>query len=211
MESSNDLTTLHVHRARDGEQESLAWLIARFSPLLYAQASYRLRGSLRQIYDPEDLVADVWATVLPRFGDLRERSNRLTPVMLKFLSTTLLNKANRLIEKHLTRPRQIGSSESPTTSGSDLLERLPADITHASTLAQRDEAFTALQAALNELDEQDREVLVLRGIEQISNDEAAQLLGVTPGAATRRYQRALDKIRVLLPGSVLDELPDAQE
>ena len=46
MEGSHaELTTLHVHRARDGEQDSLAWLIARISLLLLqAQASYRLRG-----------------------------------------------------------------------------------------------------------------------------------------------------------------------
>ena len=127
--------------------------------------------------------------------------------MLKFLSTTLAEQGqSRLIEKHLTRPRQVGSSDS-STSGSDLLERLPADITHASTLAQRDEAFTALHAALDELDEKDREVLVLRGIEQVANDEVARLLGVTPGAITRRYQHALEKLRKRLPGSILDELP----
>lgn len=210
MERSNDLTTLHVHRARDGEQDSLAWLIARFSPLLLAQASYRLRGPLRQIYDPEDLVADVWVTMLPRLGDLNERSSRLTPVMLRFLSTTLLNKANHLLEKYLARPTHV-PSDSSRTAGGDLVDRLPAEISNATRVAQRQEAFTAVHAALAELDEKDHEVIVLRGIEQVANDDVARLLGVTPGATTRRYQRALEKLRVLLPGSILDELPDDHE
>ena len=208
MERSKDLTTVHVHRARDGSQDSLAWLVARFSPLLHAQATYRLRGALRQVYDPEDLVADVWATVLPRLGGLQERANRLTPVMLKFLSTTLLHKANHLIEQHLARPRQVRAADAPAISGGDLLDRLPAEVAHASTVAQRDEAFTVLHAVLAELDQKDQEVIVLRGIEQHANDEVAGLLGVTPGAVTRRYQSALKKLRVRLPGSILDELPD---
>ena len=204
MDAPDDLTTRHVHRARDGDRESLAWLIARFSPLLLAQASYRLRGSLRRVYDPEDLVADVWVTMLPRLGELRERSSRLTPVLLKFLSRTLLNKANHRIERHLARPRHVGSGDSE----SELLDGLAADVTDASTLARRDEAYTALHEAIAELDETDREVLVLRGIEQHANDEVASLLGVTPAAVTRRYQRALRKLRHRLPGSILEGLPD---
>ena len=50
-------------------------------------------------------------------------------------------------------------------------------------------------------------MIVLRGIEQIANDQVAQLLGVTASAITRRYQRALEKLRRRLPGSVFDKLP----
>lgn len=75
-------TSIHVRRAHAGERESLAWLITRFSSLLRLQASYRLRGTLRRIYDPDDLVDDVWVAVLPRLGDLEERGGRMTPVHL---------------------------------------------------------------------------------------------------------------------------------
>jgi len=203
--SHADWTTVHVHRACTGEKDSLTWLIAHFTPLLHAQAEYRLRGPLRRICDPEDLVDDVWASALPRLRDLRARSNRLTPVLLKFLSTTLLHKANHLIEKHLRRPHELQWTSH--SASSDPLERLPAGISEASALAQRHETFAALHVALGELTEKDHEVIVLRGIEQLTNLEVALLLGLTPGAATRRYQRALAKLRIRLPGSILDELP----
>ncbi len=195
-----ELTSFHVRRACDGEQESLAWVITRFTPLLLLQANYRLRHPLRRLCDPEDLVDDVWAVTLPRMGALDERDGRLTPVLLKFLSTTLLQRTNQLLKKHLQR-----SSESLATS---IRECMPVEVTGVRTKTERDEASRMLHAALAELEAHEREVLVLRGIEQVSNDEVSRLLGVTPGAVTQRYQKALGRLRRRLPGSLFDELPE---
>ena len=201
-----DATSFHVRRAQALETASLAWLIARFSPLLLVQANYRLRGTLRRVYDPEDLVDEVWLAALPRLEDLKERDGRLGPVLLRFLGTTLLNKANQWIEQALTHRRMgepaLGSSSMPG------IERLQISFEDACSRAQHDEATGALRSALAELDEKDREVLILRGIEQLPNEGVAQLLGVTPGTATRRYQRALERLRVRLPGSIFEELSD---
>jgi DNA-directed RNA polymerase specialized sigma24 family protein len=49
-------------------------------------------------------------------------------------------------------------------------------------------------------------VLLLRGIEQLPNKEVARLLGVDDATATRRYQKALERMRQALPGSIFAEL-----
>ncbi len=98
-------TSLHVQRARSGDERSRAWLVARFSPLLRAQARYRLPGGLSRLVDADDLVDEVWMVALPRMAELRERDGRHTPVLLKFLSSTMLNKINNLIAKHLRGER----------------------------------------------------------------------------------------------------------
>jgi len=201
-----DATTLHLRRARDGADESLAWLVARFSPLLRAQAAYRLPGSLSRLIDPDDLVDEVWLVALPRLGDLRERDGHGAPVLLKFLSATLLNKVNNLITKHLRGPRGGRVSNPEGQAASEPLDRYPAQLTSALTLAQRDERRDALRRALDELPPQDREILVLRGIEQVSNREVGRQLGLEPSAVTMRYRRALERLRDQLPGSLLDEL-----
>ena len=206
-DGDSDSTSFHVRRAQALERTSVAWLIARFSPLLLVQASYRLRGTLRRVYDPEDLVDEVWVVALSRLGDLEDREGRLGPVLMRFLGTTLLNKANQLIERSLAHPQAFDAHAS-SSSSTPLIDRLPASIAEASTMAERDEAMLALRTALAELDEPDREVLVLRGIEQIPNDAVAKLLGLTPGAVTRRYQKALDRLRRRVPGSIFDDLPD---
>jgi RNA polymerase sigma-70 factor (ECF subfamily) len=205
-----DLTSVHVRRAQAGEEESRAWIVARFSPLLRIQADYRLRGRLRRLYDPEDLVDEVWAVALPRLADLRARNAHLGPVLLKFLGTTLLHKTNNLLRRALragpTEPSLPGVSGS---AGGDPLDRLPADVSGVLTRARRDEAREAVRAAIERLGPAEREVVVLRGIEQVSNQEAARALGAGPSTVAMRYRSALGKLRALLPDSVFDELPES--
>jgi len=60
-----------------------------------------------------------------------------------------------------------------------------------------------LQEALNSLESIDREILALRHFEQFSNGEAAEILGLDKSAASKRYARALVRLKdalVSIPG-----------
>jgi RNA polymerase sigma-70 factor, ECF subfamily len=48
------------------------------------------------------------------------------------------------------------------------------------------------------LDETDREVILMRHVEQLSNQEVAQSLGLSEPAAGMRYLRAIRRLRPLL-------------
>jgi RNA polymerase sigma-70 factor (ECF subfamily) len=65
----------------------------------------------------------------------------------------------------------------------------PADRLIAAELRAR------LRAALLELSEQDREILVLRHLEELSNSEIAEFLGIRIDAVRARHTRALDRLR----------------
>jgi RNA polymerase sigma-70 factor (ECF subfamily) len=199
------LTTLHVRRARDGDAESLAWLVARLTPLLLAQARHHLSGALRALYDPEDLVQEVWLVMLPKLAELPHREGRYTPVLLKFLAGVLANKVGNLLQKHvLKKPRAVSSDAGD--SGAGVLAALPTPVTGAMTRLLRGEERDQVREALECLAPQDREILILRGIEQASYREIAAVLGVDPDVLPMRYQRALARLRKELPGSVYEEL-----
>ena len=51
---------------------------------------------------------------------------------------------------------------------------------------------------LNGMDPMDREILALRHFEDLSNGEAAEVLGLSKTAANNRYIRALGRLRDLL-------------
>ena len=51
---------------------------------------------------------------------------------------------------------------------------------------------------LNALDPIDREVLVLRHFEELSNNETAEVLGLQKSAASNRYIRALKRLKEIL-------------
>jgi RNA polymerase sigma factor (sigma-70 family) len=201
-----ELTTLHVRRARQGDSESLAWVVHRLAPLLLAQATWRLGPRLRRLYEPADLVNDAWLVTLDRLRDLPERDGRYTPVLLRFLSTTLLHRINNLVRKHIRGGvEEERAVAAPATAP---IEEIPAATRGAVTRAMQDEVRGIVRSCLDELEDRDREILILRGVEQHPNQTVALLLGLTPQGATMRYQRALARLRERLPGSVFEELDE---
>lgn len=197
--SSPDMTSLHVQRATQGDGASREWLVERFTPLLLAQAHFRVRGRLRQVCEPADLVQEVWAITLDKLARIQPRDGRWAPVVIKFLATTLLQRAHY----HLRRAMR----EAPVPGASDVrADDVPALVTGVVTRLQRDEANSAIHRALAELPDEDRAVVVLRGIEQLANGSVARQLGLSDSAVTRRYQAALERLRHRLPQSVFAEL-----
>jgi RNA polymerase sigma-70 factor, ECF subfamily len=71
-------------------------------------------------------------------------------------------------------------------------------LTSPSQAAIRAERRIRLQEALNGMDSIDREILALRHYEQLSNGEAAMVLGLDKSAASKRYARALVRLKEIL-------------
>lgn len=191
--AADALTTMHARQAVDGNVSSVEWIVMRLSPLLLAHARYRL-GRLAGQHDPQDIVQDAWLTTLPRLADLVPRNGRLTPVLLRFLSTAVLNRVRNIFYDRARR----GDVQSPS--------QVATDRSGAVTQAIRAERVAAVRATIDELEPADREVVLLRGVEQVSAQAAAVLLGVSVDAVNKRYQRALARLREQLPGSVFDEV-----
>jgi RNA polymerase sigma-70 factor (ECF subfamily) len=76
--------------------------------------------------------------------------------------------------------------------------QLVSGMTSPSQAAIRHELQARLRAALDEMDPLDREVLALRHFEELSNNEVAQVLGITKDAASKRHVRALRRLKDIL-------------
>ncbi len=86
----------------------------------------------------------------------------------------------------------------PAASSASLAQQLLAGLTSPTQAAIREEMQLRLQEALNSMDPVDREVLVLRHCEELTNTEAAEVLGIETSAASKRYIRALRRLRAIL-------------
>src|SRR5262249_9541697 len=86
----------------------------------------------------------------------------------------------------------------PAASSMSLAQQLLAGLTSPTQAAVRAEMQLRLQEALNGMDPIDREVLVLRHFEELSNVECAQVLGIETSAASKRYIRALRRLKAIL-------------
>jgi RNA polymerase sigma-70 factor (ECF subfamily) len=90
------------------------------------------------------------------------------------------------------------SNALPQASSVALAAQLLGKLTSPSAAAIRAERQQRLQDALNEMDALDREVLALRHLEQLSNSETAQVLGISQAAASNRFVRALERLKKIL-------------
>lgn len=187
-----DATTRLVHAAAAGDPTGRDALVARLTPWLLAQARFRLAGAAGRHCEPEDLVQEAWAIALPRLRDLRAQQDRLTPVLMKFLATTMLRLTAKVVRKHV-----VGKAAARVDA--EALDALPAEVSGVITRLCKRERRDALQAAIEDLPPELRAVLVLRGIEQQPNGAVARLLGVDDATVTRRFQQALQRLRDVLP------------
>jgi RNA polymerase sigma-70 factor (ECF subfamily) len=89
----------------------------------------------------------------------------------------------------------------------ELASRLVLSGSSPSQRVQREEQRLRVRQALLALNERDREVLVLRYLEQMAMGEIAALLGITEGAAKVRHLRALERIRSVMGEIAPEEKP----
>ena len=77
------------------------------------------------------------------------------------------------------------------------------NLTPAAEALQKEMA-RKVEEAITRLDEKDCEIVVMRHYEQLSNQEIAQVLGLTEPAASMRYLRAIRRLKSVLQ----EENPD---
>ena len=131
-------------------------------------------------------------------------SNRTVPFFLWLRGLT----GQRLVDLHRrhlgAQMRAAGQEVSlyrgalPAASSVSLANQLLGRLTSPTQAAVRAEMQVRLQEALNAMDPLDREVLVLRHFEELSNGETADVLGIQKAAASKRYLRALVRLKEIL-------------
>jgi RNA polymerase sigma factor (sigma-70 family) len=206
----SNATSIRLRRAVAGDRESLGWLVAHFDPLVIAQVRIRLGAAAPAGEEIRDVVDEIWLVTLGRLGELRPRENRLTPVLLKFLVTTSFNVCNNFLRRTIAQksrgepgriaPLRGGRTPTPT------IARIAARQAGVPTEASWREISARIAAALDTLEPDKVEVLVLRLIEDRSNVEIAGLLGIPRNTVAVRYRRALEALRAALPTSIFSDV-----
>ena len=191
--------------ARNGDEGALAVLVERHRDRLERMVRLRMDRRLQGRVDPTDVVQEAYLAVRGKFP----RYNSSDP-RLPFFLWLRLEVGQKLVDLHRfhlgTKMRDAGQEVSlhrgalPQVTSLSLAEHLLGKWTTASQAAMRAELKIRVQEALNSMDANDREVLILRHFEELSNAEAAQVLGIKPSAAVNRYVRALKRLKDVFQG-----------
>lgn len=190
-----------LERVAQGDREALDQLLRRYRPRLHAFVEARLDPKLRARVDPSDVVQEALAEAGRRLEEyLRDRPLPFYPWLRQLAWERLIDLRRRHLRagRRSVRREEPWSLSLPDESAAALAGRLAASGTSPSDRLIRAELRDRVQAALARLAPRDREVLVLRHLEQLSTAEAAAVLGLGEEAVKSRHRRALERLRALL-------------
>jgi RNA polymerase sigma-70 factor (ECF subfamily) len=197
--SADDLL---IDRAAAGDTAALAELFDRYRKRLRAMVRLRMDRRLQGRVDPSDVLQEAYLDVAQQLSSYLAKPEM--PFYL-WLRLTTGQRLMRLHRQHLgAAAREAGREVSlhrgalPQASSVSLAAQLLGKMTSASKVVERVEIQLQLQAALNGMEEMDREIIALRNFEELSNAEAANVLGLEPSAASKRYIRAMKRLQEIL-------------
>jgi RNA polymerase sigma-70 factor (ECF subfamily) len=192
-----------------GDQAVWGDLLERHRPRLRRMVELRLDPRLKGRLDASDVVQEAYVTASAQLADYLKQPTIAFSLWLRLVTgqQLLILHRRHLATKARDASRQLSidrgamPAASSAALASQLIGREPSPSDAACEVEQRH----WLQQALERMNPLDREVLALRHFEQLSNAETAQVMGLEPSAASKRYVRALERLKEILaamPGDI---------
>lgn len=179
---------------RGGEDSALAQLFERHRERLLRMVQFRLDPRLVGRLDAEDVVQEAFLDAGKRLASFRADDKPFLVWIRLMTQQTMVDLHRRhLGAKMRSAGREVSAKQSGTLSG-----LFVGHFTSPSQAVMREELRRRVEEALESMDEIDREVLLLRHFEELSNKEAAEVLGIQENAASNRYVRALVRLKGIL-------------
>jgi RNA polymerase sigma-70 factor, ECF subfamily len=184
-----------VARARAGDFTAFDTLVTRYEGQVYKLALRMVRHS----HDAEEVVQNAFLSALEHLADFRSDAP-----FRAWLMRIAANAALKLLRQKRTHPTVALESVEETAPHPEFIAPWQEDV---ADLAHRKEIRALLDQALAELDEKHRLVFILRDMEELSTEETAQALQITPANVKVRLMRA----RLMLRERLTRTLGDAAQ
>lgn len=201
-----------LQAAGEGDSDALARAFDAHRERLLRMIRLRLDRRLQRRVDTADILQETFLTIQKKFpGWFAEQK-------IPFFLWLRLEAGQKLVDLHrfhLGVKMRDASQEvtlyrgMPSVDSITLAERLLGRLTSASQAAMRAELKIKVQDALNAMEPHDREILVLRHFEELTNSEVALALELSPTAACNRYIRAIQRLKAVfeqMPGGIEEYL-----
>ena len=194
-----------LRRTGAGDPSARQQLLARHRDRLRRMVAVRLDPRLAARVDPSDVVQEAMVDAARKLdGYLRDRPLPFYPWLRRLAWERLV----KMHQRHVGAGRRSVTREEPPElpegSALELAERLLTVDTGPEDAALKAELRQRVRTALERLAATDREVLVLRYLEELSVAEIAAVLDLGESAVYARHLRALKRLKAILG-------PDFQE
>lgn len=186
-------------RLRAGDEEALELVFAEHRARLLRIARLRMPPKLTRRVDPEDVLQE-------SFLNARKRADQIPDELSIFLwlRTVVLQTVVDVYRHHFqVQARGVDREVTRTFTSPDcsvLSGYFVASTTSPSLALQRQDLEDRIAAMLDEMDPEDRDILVMRHFEDASLPEVAEALGMSRKVAAHRYERALKRLSRVIQG-----------
>ena len=178
-----------LEQVKQGDPKAMDQLLARHEQKIY-------RFGLRMCGNEDDARDVLQETLLAAFKNLGTfRGDAQLSTWLYQVARSFCIKQRRRREGEPARLESMEGSE---------VRAIATDSTSLESRAHAREVGQVIQAAMNMLQEEQREALVLRDVEGLSAEEAAEVVGIEVGALKSRLHRARVQLKQSL-AAVLDD------
>ena len=199
-----EVTVELLNNVRDGKAVAVEKLMDRHRNSLRRMIQLRLDQRLMQRMDVSDVIQDVLIEANRRLTDYL--NNPVIPFHLwirQIAKDRIIDahrrhrvSAKRSIDREQPQPGKGPFDQSSIELANQFRDKA---LTPAAAATQR-ELAQQIEAAVQMLRDNDREIILMRHYEQLNNQEIAQSLGLTEPAASMRYLRALKRLREIIEG-----------
>lgn len=198
-----DLAALQAAGAdADARGRELGDLLEKHRGRLLRMVELRMDPALKARIGASDVLQEANIEIASRLDAYLENPRMPFFLWVRFITAQRLLKLRRFhvgAQKRSAR-REVSADAplGPSASAVALVDHMIASGVTPSLAVAEDEYRRQLLQALDGMNPMDREVLVLRHFEELSNLDAARSLGIQPDAASKRYIRALERLAAVL-------------
>jgi RNA polymerase sigma-70 factor (ECF subfamily) len=192
-----------IRRAREGQPEALEELLSTYRNYLRLLATTCLDHDVRAKADPSDVVQETLIKAHENFDQFRGTTRQ---EWLAWVRTILVNNLTDLHRRYSLAGRKVSRERSLELvidrSSRILRNLLPTTDPSPSEQAQENERSVLLADALAELAPEDREVVILRNLQELDWNEIGLRTQRSPDAARMLWTRALRRVGALVKGRI---------
>jgi RNA polymerase sigma-70 factor (ECF subfamily) len=193
MDSTMNATETNILLARyqAGDRQALNEVLEKYQPFLARVVQLRMDEAMCGRVESSDVVKETQREAIRRVDEYLEHRPMSFRMWLRATACHRL----AMLERHHPSVSADGARENPLHDPSSLA--LARCLLHgnSSTHAPPHEPTAHLCSVVAALPAVDREILLMRHFEELTNQEAAEALGVDPLTASTRYGQALLRLR----------------
>lgn len=194
---------------REGGRTTLGEVFAQIRDRLLRMVEFRLDRRLGGRVEPEDIVQEAFIEIDRRLDEYLADPRVCFFVWVRqitFQTVIAVQRRHFGLKRSPQKEVRYAAANDHSRAAYSIARQLIGEVTSPSQIAIREERIVQLRAALDSMDEIDREVLAMRHFEHLTNTEVAEVLDISKTAASNRYVRALGRL-----GEILSNMQEFNE